>query len=73
MTGTTIIQIRPSDERRNRLKEADSELGNGRGVPLVSNFFPIERYYDAADKVCSYTIILVIINMMLLFSSRDLT
>jgi len=32
---------RPSDERRERLKQALS-------VPVVSNFFPIERYYDAA-------------------------
>lgn len=35
---------RPSDLRREAL---NADLT----VPLVSNFFPIERYYDAADKV----------------------
>ena len=35
---------RPSDTRRKLLNE---ELS----VPMVSNFFSIERYYDAADKV----------------------
>ena len=35
---------RPSDARRKFLNE---ELS----VPMVSNFFSIERYYDAADKV----------------------
>jgi USP8 dimerisation domain len=35
---------RPSDERRRQLNQ---ELS----IPLVSNFFPIERYYNAADKV----------------------
>ena len=35
---------RPSDERRERLKQSLS-------VPVVSNFFPIERYYDAAATV----------------------
>ena len=35
---------RPSDARRKCLNE---ELS----VPMVSNFFSIERYYDAADKV----------------------
>mmetsp|Transcript_26396 Transcript_26396/g.40515 ORF Transcript_26396/g.40515 Transcript_26396/m.40515 type:complete len:674 (+) Transcript_26396:166-2187(+) len=45
------LGARPSEGRRAMLKEADAEMGNGKGVPLVSNFFPIERYYDAADKV----------------------
>jgi USP8 dimerisation domain len=35
---------RPSDDRRRQLNH---ELS----IPLVSNFFPIERYYNAADKV----------------------
>ena len=33
---------RPSDERRRLLNQEVS-------IPVVSNFFPIERYYDAAD------------------------
>jgi hypothetical protein len=41
---------RPSDGRRAALREADAGLGE-MGVPIVSNFFPIERYYDAARKV----------------------
>ena len=36
---------RPGYKRREQLREA------GDGVPTVSNFFPIERYYDASDKV----------------------
>ena len=39
---------RPSSARRIGLREADAGSGS---VPMVSNFFPIERYYDAADKV----------------------
>jgi hypothetical protein len=39
---------RPSSARRKGLQEADAGSGS---VPSVSNFFPIERYYDAADKV----------------------
>jgi hypothetical protein len=39
---------RPSSARRKGLREADAGSGT---VPMVSNFFPIERYYDAADKV----------------------
>jgi len=43
-TTTGGRTTRPSDARRKLLNE---ELS----VPLVSNFFPIERYYDAAEKV----------------------
>jgi hypothetical protein len=39
---------RPSSARRIGLREADAGSGS---VPMVSNFFPIERYYDAVDKV----------------------
>jgi hypothetical protein len=35
----------PGYDRRQRLQDA------GDGVPTVSNFFPIERYYEASDKV----------------------
>lgn len=35
----------PGYNRRKLLRDA------GDGVPTVSNFFPIERYYDASDKV----------------------
>ena len=38
-------ESRPGYDRRQQLREA------GDGVPTVSNFFPIERYYDASDKV----------------------
>lgn len=38
-------ESRPSNNRRKQLRDA------GDGVPTVSNFFPIERYYDASDKV----------------------
>ncbi len=38
-------ESRPSYDRRKQLRDA------GDGVPTVSNFFPIERYYDASDKV----------------------
>lgn len=42
---------RPSDSRRQQLSSA-ADMGE-KGVPLVSNFFPLERYYDAADRVSS--------------------
>lgn len=38
-------ESRPGYDRREQLRDA------GDGVPTVSNFFPIERYYDASDKV----------------------
>jgi len=38
-------ESRPGYDRRQQLRDA------GDGVPTVSNFFPIERYYDASDKV----------------------
>ena len=45
---------RPSDGRRAALRaalrEADAGLGE-MGVPIVSNLFPIERYYDVAREV----------------------
>ena len=44
MSTLSSAVVRPSDQRRKALNE---ELT----VPLVSNFFPIERYYEAADKV----------------------
>lgn len=37
-----------SATRRRQLREADANCGT---IPIVSNFFPLERYYDAADKV----------------------
>lgn len=40
--------LRPSAGRRRQLREADANSGS---IPTVSNFFPIERYYDASDKV----------------------
>eukprot|EP00980_Cylindrotheca_fusiformis_P022065 scaffold8962_cov123-Cylindrotheca_fusiformis.AAC.1 len=39
---------RPSSARRKHLREADA---NGGSVPTVSNFFQIDRYYDASEKV----------------------
>ncbi|KAG7346663.1 USP8 dimerization domain containing protein [Nitzschia inconspicua] len=39
---------RPSSNRRRLLREADENSGS---IPTVSNFFPLERYYDASDKV----------------------
>ena len=36
----------PSADRRKRLRDADEGA-----VPVVSNFFPLERYFDAAEKV----------------------
>lgn len=47
---TNAVAARPSDKRRAELREADASLGE-KGIPIVSNFFPIERYYDAARKV----------------------
>lgn len=41
-----VASNRPSDHRRAALKQAEGDLGCE-----VSNFFPIERYYTAADKV----------------------
>ena len=38
-------ESRPGYDRRLQLRDA------GDGVPTVSNFFPIERYYEASDKV----------------------
>ncbi|KAL3918967.1 MAG: hypothetical protein SGILL_003992 [Bacillariaceae sp.] len=38
----------PSAERRQKLKAADANSGS---IPTVSNFFPLERYWDASDKV----------------------
>lgn len=38
---------RPSSARRRMLREAD-DTGT---IPVVSNFFPLERYFDAAEKV----------------------
>ncbi len=37
-----------SAARRRQLREADANSGT---IPTVSNFFPLERYYDASDKV----------------------
>jgi hypothetical protein len=37
-----------SAARRQHLREADASSGT---IPTVSNFFPIERYYEASDKV----------------------
>jgi len=34
----------PSDDRRQKLRDAGT-------IPEVSNFFSIERYYDASDKL----------------------
>lgn len=39
---------RPSSARRKHLREADANSGT---VPSVSNFFPLDRYYDASEKV----------------------
>lgn len=38
----------PSSARRRQLREAEANAGT---IPTVSNFFPLERYYEAADKV----------------------
>ena len=34
--------------RRQQLRDADA---NNSTIPTVSNFFPLERYYEASDKV----------------------
>lgn len=47
---SVAVSSRPGDARRQALQAADAALGE-KGVPLVSNFFPIERYFDAANKV----------------------
>ncbi|KAL3926301.1 MAG: hypothetical protein SGBAC_013530 [Bacillariaceae sp.] len=39
---------RPSSKRRKHLKEADASSGT---AIIVSNLFPIDRYYDASQKV----------------------
>jgi hypothetical protein len=39
-----MVSVRPSDERRAYLQQKVV-------VPTVSNFFPLERYYSAADKL----------------------
>jgi hypothetical protein len=44
MVSTSTATARPSDERRKLLAQEIT-------LPVVSNFFPIERYYDAAEKV----------------------
>lgn len=41
-----MSSMRPSEGRRAALRKAEGEMG-----AEVSNFFPIERYYDAAEKV----------------------
>jgi USP8 dimerisation domain len=38
----------PSAARRRQLREAETNNGS---IPTVSNFFPLERYYEASDKV----------------------
>ena len=43
---TAQVSIRPSEGRRAALRKAEGEIN-----VEVSNFFPIERYYDGADKV----------------------
>lgn len=44
----SAIHGRPSDARRAALSQ--EEMGE-KGVPLVSNFFPLDRYYDATERV----------------------
>lgn len=46
MSSAKVSSIRPSEGRRAALRQAEGEMG-----AEVSNFFPIERYYSAADKV----------------------
>jgi flagellar biosynthesis GTPase FlhF len=45
---TASSDDRPSSFRRKQLREADANAGT---IPTVSNFFPLERYYEASDKV----------------------
>lgn len=42
------IKHEASAARRQQLREVDAKSGT---IPTVSNFFPIERYYEASDKV----------------------
>lgn len=44
------LVTRPSDARRAALSEATKGMGE-KGVPLVSNFFPLDRYFEAAHRV----------------------
>jgi hypothetical protein len=46
--GNSNETLRPSAFRRKKLQEDDSNSGS---IPTVSNFFSLERYYDASDKV----------------------
>jgi hypothetical protein len=46
MSDSTMTD-RPSSARRKMLRDAD----DSGSIPVVSNFFPLERYFDAADKV----------------------
>ena len=39
---------RPSSLRRQQLRESDAKESN---IPTVSSFFPLDRYYEASDKV----------------------
>jgi hypothetical protein len=48
MTAQNGSESRPSSARRKILREGDAAPGS---LPEVSSFFPIERYYDAAEKV----------------------
>jgi hypothetical protein len=43
-TMVVTATARPSDQRRKALRDEIT-------LPIVSNFFPIERYYEAAEKV----------------------
>jgi len=43
-----MATVRPSDARRAALSQ--EEMGE-KGIPLVSNFFPLDRYYDATERV----------------------
>ena len=43
----SAAEDRPSSARRQALRAAD----HPDNVPGVSSFFPLERYFDAADKV----------------------
>uniref|UniRef100_A0A7S1DC26 KIF-binding protein n=1 Tax=Cyclophora tenuis TaxID=216820 RepID=A0A7S1DC26_CYCTE len=48
MTATTKA-TRPSDSRRAALRKADDATVGG--IPLVSNMFSIDRYFEAAEKL----------------------
>ena len=47
---TTLRQRRPSDARRMRLKQSDTQLVS-LSTNRISNFIPIERYYTMANKL----------------------